>query len=64
MYEYCNFLKEVTDAVSIRKKILDCFEAAAIPGTSDQVRTIDVPNRLRISRDCLILSWSVVVRTV
>jgi len=34
VYENCNFLKEVQDAITIRKKVIDCFETASLPGTS------------------------------
>lgn len=32
------FLKDVGDARRIRKRILDCFETAALPSTSDELR--------------------------
>lgn len=36
--EYANFLKDVGDARNIRKRILECFEAAELPTTTDEVR--------------------------
>src|SRR5690242_1975853 len=49
VYEHCHFLKEIsgkvsilnshlfkTDATAIRKKIIDCFEVAALPGKSPE----------------------------
>ncbi|KAG9238222.1 pyridine nucleotide-disulfide oxidoreductase-domain-containing protein [Amylocarpus encephaloides] len=32
------FLKDVTDAIKIRKRILECFETAALPTTSPKLR--------------------------
>ncbi|RDL31130.1 FAD protein [Venustampulla echinocandica] len=32
------FLKDVTDAIRIRRRILECFEIAALPTTSDKLR--------------------------
>ncbi|EFJ45750.1 hypothetical protein VOLCADRAFT_63330 [Volvox carteri f. nagariensis] len=36
--EHCFFMKEVTDAVALRKKIAEKFELACLPGTSEQQR--------------------------
>jgi len=36
--EYANFLKDVGDARKIRKKLLECFEIAALPTTPDNIR--------------------------
>ncbi|GIL85463.1 hypothetical protein Vretifemale_13975, partial [Volvox reticuliferus] len=33
--EYCFFMKEVTDAVALRKRIAEKFELACLPGTSE-----------------------------
>ncbi|XP_061368812.1 external alternative NAD(P)H-ubiquinone oxidoreductase B2, mitochondrial-like [Gastrolobium bilobum] len=34
--ENCHFLKEVEDAQKIRRKVLDCFERANLPGVSEE----------------------------
>eukprot|EP00897_Mesotaenium_endlicherianum_P008038 jgi/Mesen1/7262/ME000373S06336 len=34
--EHCHVLKEVDDAERIRESIVDCFEAACVPGLSDE----------------------------
>jgi len=34
--EHCHFIKETTDAIKIRKKIINCFERAKVPGISDE----------------------------
>jgi NADH:ubiquinone reductase (non-electrogenic) len=36
--EYCNFLKNVSDAIKIKEKILDCFEKASLKGVSEEER--------------------------
>ncbi|KAB8345821.1 hypothetical protein FH972_022876 [Carpinus fangiana] len=36
--EHAHFLKDVGDARAIRKRLLECFEAAALPTTPDTVR--------------------------
>ena len=36
--EHAFFMKDVGDARRVRKRILECFEIAALPTTSDQVR--------------------------
>jgi len=36
--EHANFLKDVGDARAIRKRLLECFETAALPTTPDDVR--------------------------
>lgn len=36
--EHCYFMKEVTDAVSLRKRIAEKFELASLPGTSEADR--------------------------
>ncbi|KAI9669684.1 MAG: hypothetical protein M1831_007380 [Alyxoria varia] len=36
--EYANFLKDVGDARKIRKRLLECFELAALPTTTPEVR--------------------------
>ncbi|KAF1985335.1 hypothetical protein K402DRAFT_394679 [Aulographum hederae CBS 113979] len=36
--EHANFLKDVGDARKIRKRLLECFEMAALPTTTDEVR--------------------------
>lgn len=36
--EHANFLKDVGDARSIRKRLLECFETAALPTTPNNVR--------------------------
>eukprot|EP01114_Cavostelium_apophysatum_P020040 TRINITY_DN660_c0_g2_i3.p1 TRINITY_DN660_c0_g2~~TRINITY_DN660_c0_g2_i3.p1 ORF type:complete len:624 (+),score=111.34 TRINITY_DN660_c0_g2_i3:535-2406(+) len=36
VYENCHFLKEIEDAVTIRHKIMDCFETARLPGVSKE----------------------------
>jgi NADH dehydrogenase len=36
--EHANFLKDVGDARAIRKRLLECFESAALPTTPDEVR--------------------------
>jgi NADH dehydrogenase len=36
--EYAYFLKDVGDARRIRKRLIDCFETAALPTTSDETR--------------------------
>eukprot|EP00698_Gefionella_okellyi_P008387 TRINITY_DN2080_c0_g1_i2.p1 TRINITY_DN2080_c0_g1~~TRINITY_DN2080_c0_g1_i2.p1 ORF type:complete len:440 (-),score=83.05 TRINITY_DN2080_c0_g1_i2:23-1342(-) len=41
VYENCHFLKEASDADRIRKGVLECFEAAALPGVSaDERKTL------------------------
>ncbi|KAK7849565.1 external alternative nad(p)h-ubiquinone oxidoreductase b1 [Quercus suber] len=36
--ENCHFLKEVEDAQKIRRSVIDCFEAAILPGLSEEER--------------------------
>jgi NADH dehydrogenase len=36
--EHANFLKDVGDARAIRRRLLECFETAALPTTPDDVR--------------------------
>jgi NADH dehydrogenase FAD-containing subunit len=36
--QYANFLKDVGDARKIRKRLLECFETAALPTTPDNIR--------------------------
>lgn len=36
--EHCHFLKEVEDAQKIRRSVIDCFEAAVLPGLSVEER--------------------------
>jgi NADH dehydrogenase FAD-containing subunit len=36
--ENAYFLKDVGDARKIRKRLLDCFETAALPSTSEEMR--------------------------
>ena len=35
VYEHATFLKEVEDALSIRRKLADLLETASLPGVSD-----------------------------
>eukprot|EP01118_Nematostelium_gracile_P012334 TRINITY_DN4496_c0_g1_i1.p1 TRINITY_DN4496_c0_g1~~TRINITY_DN4496_c0_g1_i1.p1 ORF type:complete len:586 (-),score=128.53 TRINITY_DN4496_c0_g1_i1:48-1805(-) len=37
VYENCYFLKELEDAIEIRKKILDCFETAELPTEDKEI---------------------------
>lgn len=37
--EYANFLKDIGDARKIRRRLLECFETAALPTTPDSVRS-------------------------
>ncbi|KAF9175599.1 hypothetical protein BGX21_003209 [Mortierella sp. AD011] len=36
--EYCNFLKSITDARDIRRKLMENFEKASLPTTTDEER--------------------------
>ncbi|KAK9915294.1 hypothetical protein WJX75_007230 [Coccomyxa subellipsoidea] len=36
--EHCYFLKEISDAVGLRRRIGQCFELAALPGTPEEDR--------------------------
>nr|DAD23057.1 TPA_asm: hypothetical protein HUJ06_024520 [Nelumbo nucifera] len=36
--EHCHFLKEVEDAQSIRRSVIDCFERASLPNLSEEER--------------------------
>ena len=36
--EHCFFLKEVADAVALRRRVGECFDLAALPGTPDAAR--------------------------
>lgn len=36
--EYVEFLKNVTDARKIRSKVIECFERACLPSTTDEER--------------------------
>ncbi|KAF9358764.1 hypothetical protein BGX26_000976 [Mortierella sp. AD094] len=36
--EYCNFLKSITDARDIRRKVMENFEKASLPTTTDEER--------------------------
>lgn len=40
--EHCHFLKEVEDAMGIRKSVIDCFERASLPGLSEEERTTNL----------------------
>nr|BAM13873.1 type II NAD(P)H dehydrogenase [Symplocarpus renifolius] len=36
--EHCHFLKEVEDALRIRRSVMDCFERASLPNLTDEER--------------------------
>lgn len=36
VYEHCEFIKETSDALRIRKRIVNCFERAKVPGLSEE----------------------------
>jgi NADH dehydrogenase len=36
--QHCNFLKSITDARDIRKKVMENFEKASLPTTTDEER--------------------------
>lgn len=36
--EHCNFLKSITDARDIRRKVMENFEKASLPTTTDEER--------------------------
>ena len=38
--EHCFFMKEISDAVGLRKRIAEKFELASLPGTSEKDRCV------------------------
>lgn len=37
--QYCNYFKSIEDANSLRRRVSECFERAALPATPEEVRS-------------------------